>query len=207
MNEEQQQPKAGVDLGRIRAAIEPVLSAHGVTLVELDWLTERTGWTLRLTIEREEAAAAEPGSAISEAGVTLQDCSEVSRDVSAVLDVEDLIAPKYHLEVSSPGLDRPLRTPREFARFTGKLARVKLGRPAPDGQTLLRGRLEAAPEGSVAVLCDGKRIEVPFTDIVEANLVFELVTQAKPGQPKKGPKTAKSKPRGSAQTKQKQGRK
>ena len=170
---------AGVDLARVRASIGPVLSSHGVSLVELEWVTDRAGWVLRLTIEHE-------GTTDQGGGVMLEDCVEVSRGVSAVLDAEDFIVPHYNLEVSSPGLDRPLRTAAEFARFTGKLCRVKLGHPAPDGQKLLRGALLEAPEGTIAVLVDGKRIEAPFDDVVEANLVFELVPQ-----PKKGP----SKPR------------
>lgn len=181
--------KAGIDLTRVRAVLGPVLAAHGVELVDLEWTTQRTGWTLRLTIER-------GGSTDAEGGVSLEDCVEVSRDASAVLDVEDIIAPHYQLEVSSPGLDRPLRSEADFVRFRGRLARVKLGKPAPDGQRVLRGILDAAPEGAVAVLVEAaggapdKRIEVPFTDIVEANLVFELTPQ-----PKKGARQGKA-PRG-----------
>jgi ribosome maturation factor RimP len=178
----QHESKAGVDLGRVRAALAPVLSAHGVDLVELEWTTERAGWILRITIER-------IGSTYGEGfGVTLDDCAEVSRDASSVLDVEDLIPHRYNLEVSSPGLDRPLRTPAEFSRFVGQTAKVKLSRPAPDGQRVLRGPLAEAPEGKVAVVVDGKRIEVPFTDVAEANLVFELSPQ-----PKKAAKPAKKK--------------
>jgi ribosome maturation factor RimP len=172
----------GVDLARIRGAIAPVLSARGVSLVDLEWATDRGGWVLRVTIERE-------GSLDQGGGVTLDDCADVSRDVSAALDAdEDLVSPHYSLEVSSPGLDRPLRTQAEFARFTGKLARVKLSRPAPDGQRLLRGPLAEAPEGRIAVIVDGKRVEAPFADVSEANLVFELAAQPKltPGRKGKG---------------------
>lgn len=179
---------AGVDLARVQAALEPVLSAHGVDLVELEFATDRQGWTLRLTIEKPSASddASAPG------GVTLEDCAEVSRDASSVLDVEDLISHRYHLEVSSPGLDRPLKRAADFARFVGKTARVKLSRPAPDGQSLLRGVLERATEGTVAVTVDGKRIEVPLADVAEANLVFELSPQPKKGGPKHAPKNGKS---------------
>jgi ribosome maturation factor RimP len=173
----QKHTQTGVDLARIREAIAPVFSAHGVSLVDLEWATDRGGWVLRVTIERE-------GSTDQGGGVTLDDCADVSRAVSSVLDTDDLIAPHYNLEVSSPGVDRPLRTAAEFARFTGKLAKVKLSRPAPDGQRLLRGPLEAASEGRIAVSVDGKRIEVPFADVAEANLVFELAPQPKKGQPK-----------------------
>jgi ribosome maturation factor RimP len=164
-----------INLGRIRDVIAPVLRAHGVVLVDLEWLTERAGWTLRLTIERE-------GTADAGGGVTLEDCAEVSRDVSSVLDVEDVISHRYNLEVSSPGLDRRLRTPAEFARFAGRVAKVKLSRPAPDGQRLLRGELQAAPEGWVSVVVDGRRVEVPFEDVAEARLVFELSPQPKKRQ-------------------------
>jgi ribosome maturation factor RimP len=167
--------KAGVDLTRIRAAIAPVLSAHGVVLVDLDWVTDRSGWVLRLTIERQGWE----GSTDQSGGVTLDDCAEVSRDASSVLDVEDLVPHRYSLEVSSPGLDRPLKSEAEFARFAGKLAKVKLARPAPDGQRVLRGTLDRAGAGSVAVMVDDKRIEVPFADVAEAQLVFELAPQPK----------------------------
>jgi ribosome maturation factor RimP len=183
--------KAGIDLDRIRAALAPVLAAHGVSLVDVEWLTERVGWTLRLTIEREGADALTPDPTIpsrpqlESGGVTLEDCAHVSRDASAVLDAEDFIPYHYNLEVSSPGLDRKLRTPAEFERFAGKTVKVKLSRPAPDGQRLLRGTLEKAEPGKVAVTVDGKRIEAPFDDVVEARLVYELETQPKP---KKGTK-------------------
>ncbi len=180
--------KGGVDLAKVHGAIAPVLAAHGVTLVELSWQTDRGGWTLRLTIER-------TGTTEASGGVTLEDCVEVSRDVSAVLDVEDLIAQHYNLEVSSPGLDRKLRGPEDFVRFRGQLAKVKLSKPAPDGQRVLRGTLAEIADGRVAVLADGKLIDVPFEDVEEARLVFELQTGQKKGKPKGGSKAKTSGPK------------
>ena len=203
-NSSAQKPnQTGIDLARIREAIGPVLSAHGISLVDLEWTTERAGWVLRVTIERE-------GTADQGGGVTLEDCADVSRDVSSVLDVEDLIAPHYNLEVSSPGLDRPLRTPAEFARFVGQTAKVKLSRPAPDGQRVLRGLLASpaagSPEGRIAVIVDGKHIEVPFADVAQANLVFELAPAPKKapskGKPRKGDKTNRSRDQHGAGAKQ-----
>lgn len=186
--------QTGVDLARIREAIAPVLSAHGVSLADLEWVTDRGGWVLRVTIERE-------GSTDQGGGVTLEDCADVSRDVSSVLDVEDLIAAHYNLEVSSPGLDRPLRKEADFARFVGKLAKVKLSRPAPDGQRLLRGPLaapkEGAPEGRIAVIVDGKHIEVPFADVTQANLVYELAPAPKKSTSKGKPAKSEKPNRGS----------
>src|SRR6185369_1336240 len=86
----------------------------------------------------------------ADGGVSLEDCVEVSRDLSTVLDVEDLIPHHYSLEVSSPGLDRRLR-----------------------------GRIEEAPDGRVAMLVDGKRIEAPEGDVAEARLVYELEKKPK----------------------------
>ena len=188
--------RAPIDLERVRTTLAPVFAAHGVSLVDLEWVTERVGWTLRITIEREGASDAPGGSAGPDAGdapvdagVTLQDCADVSRDASSVLDVEDFIPQHYHLEVSSPGLDRRLRTPAEFARFVGRKAKVKLARAAADGQRLLQGVLEPAPEGRIAVFVDGKRIEASIQDVVEARLVFELTPQPKK---KKGSRRAEA---------------
>jgi ribosome maturation factor RimP len=184
-SEEKPQIRARVDLDRVRAAVAPVLAAHGLALDDLDFRTERSGWTLRLTIEK-------PGSTEDSGGVTLADCADVSRDVSTVLDVEDLIPQRYALEVSSPGLERPLRRVEDFVRFLGKLARVKLSQPAPDGQRLLRGKLAEAGPDRVAMIVDGKRLEFPYAHVAEANLVFELAPQ-----PKKNEQRAR-RPRGAA---------
>ncbi len=173
--------KAGVDLARVRQAVLPVLAPHGVDLYDLEWLSDQGGWTLRVTIER-------PGAVDDSGGVSLEDCVEVSREVSAALDATEIIEPHYTLEVSSPGLARALRTEADFARFRGRTARVKLAHPAPDGQRLLRGLIDEAPAGRVAVVVDGKRIDAPFADVVEANLVFELSPQ-----PKKQPRQDKGK--------------
>lgn len=187
MNQPAEQIKAGVDLGRVSEALAPVFAAHAVRMVDLEWLTERTGWTLRITIEREGGTATNLAG-----GVTLEDCSAVSKDASAVLDApdaEDLIPHRYHMEVSSPGLDRPLRTAADFARFSGMTAKVKLSKPAPDGQRLLRGQLDASKPDIIAVLVDGKRIEAPLADVVEAQLVFELLPKPKK---KAGPRKSQS---------------
>jgi ribosome maturation factor RimP len=197
--------KAGVDLARIRALLGPVLSARfpmkRVALVDLSWLTDQGGWILRITIERE-------GSTLDGGGVTLEDCADVSREASAVLDANEagdggggeLIPQHYHLEVSSPGLDRPLRTESELSRFVGRTVKVKLSHPAADGQRVLRGALDAAPAGRVAVIVDGKRVEVPFADVSDANLVFELAGHPK-SHPKSQPKKQASK-QGSKPSKQ-----
>jgi ribosome maturation factor RimP len=191
----EQVSKTSVDFDRLRAAVSPVLATHGVTLVDLEWGTDHGAWTLRFTIESNEAAASM--SSDPAGGVSLEDCANVSRDISTVLDEVDVVAHAYSLEVSSPGLDRKLNSPADFRRFRGKSARVKLARPATDGQRLLRGELLEAPEDKVAVLVDGKRIEAPIDDVVEARLVFELAPS--PKKKAKGTGTGKNeraKPKG-----------
>ncbi|MEO7329154.1 MAG: ribosome maturation factor RimP [Minicystis sp.] len=186
------------------------MSAHSVEIVDVEWLTDRVGWTLRVTIERPGAGPAAPGF-----GVTLEDCVEVSRDVSALLDAdadadEELIPQQYHLEVSSPGLDRPLRSVADFTRFVGQTAKVKLKRPAPDGQKLLRGHLAAPKAGGgtegeerIAVLVDGKHLEVPYSDVSEAHLVYELAAQPKQKPAPRG-KKSKDEQRASASSSKRQ---
>lgn len=194
----EQAPKTLVDFDRIRAAVGPVLATHRVSLVDLEWVTEHGAWTLRFTIESNEAAAAM--SSDPAGGVSLDDCADVSRDISAVLDDVDVVKHAYSLEVSSPGLERKLHSTADFRRFRGKSARVKLAKPAPDGQRLLRGELLEAPEDKVAVLVDGKRIEAPLDDVVEARLVYELAPSPKNSSKKiKGSGASKSqraKPKG-----------
>lgn len=198
--------KAGVDLARVRDAITPVLGAHKVTLVDLVWLTERVGWTLRVTIERvvaQSAPAAPPGtvSAWAMGGVTLEDCSEVSRDISSVLDVTDLIPHRYNLEVSSPGLDRPLKAEADFVRFVGHTVKVKLTAPAADGQRVLRGTLTQAGGGSITVEVDDKPLRAALTDVAAANLVFEMPSSSSSSSSKKPNSKTKKKQLGGASKK------
>ncbi len=109
-----------------RRLLEPVLVRDGFELVEVEWAREGGPWVLRLFVDR-------PG------GVTIDDCQAVSRTVEPILDAEDFIEVAYHLEVSSPGVDRPLRKPQDFERFTGQRAHVKTYGPIES--------LMAAPRG------------------------------------------------------------
>lgn len=130
----------GLPRDRILDAIEPVLHAHGLSGVELVWRTDGQGRVLQVTIE--SAAAAEGGQEGVEpaAGVTLDVCSKVSRDLSTALDVLELIDGQYRLEVGSPGLERRLYTLADYRRFNGRLAKLKLA-SAVEGQYVLLGKL------------------------------------------------------------------
>ena len=99
-------------LATVEALIMPILTDFGFELVDLELKREGRDWFLRLFIDK-------PG------GITLDDCVEVSREVSAILEVEDPIESTYRLEVSSPGLDRPLKKPADFERFAGQQVKLK----------------------------------------------------------------------------------
>lgn len=172
-------------MAAVEAVVQPILRAHGVELVEVTFKTEQGSWVLRVTVERPDAM--EPGF-----GLTLDLLAEISRDLSSALDVAELIAQRYNLEVSSPGLDRPLRTLADYRRFAGKLAKVYLSQPAPDGQRVLRGVLVGADDERVTVEVDGRPVAVPFADVSRGHLVFEMG-----GRSKSRPKGSKKKGKGS----------
>jgi ribosome maturation factor RimP len=174
-------PAKAVDFAQVRALIEPLVNAHGLVLVDIEWATAPNGRVLRVVIENAEAAA----RGDVQAGVTLEDCVNVSRDVSTAMDAVDLIPHAYHLEVSSPGLDRPLNRQADFVRHIGRLAKVKLSQPAPDGQLVLRGTIAAAADDQITMEVDGKLHTVPFGHVKQARLVFELERQPKKARAKR----------------------
>jgi ribosome maturation factor RimP len=170
-------PTPGIDRETLERVLEPVLVAHGVAGVEVTFQRERSGWVLRVSIEV-------PGSTEPGAGITLDRCAEVSRDLSHALDVEDFITNAYNLEIASPGLDRGLFAIAEYARFVGKQAKVTLRKPAADGQAVLRGTIERVDGDVVTMLVDGKEMSFPIADARAGNLVFELGAKPAPrGRP------------------------
>jgi ribosome maturation factor RimP len=155
-------------VGRIRAIADRVAAGYGLEIFDVQFRREANGMVLRVQIDR-PGPAANGGDTVS-----VVDCATVSRDLSAIFDVEDVIPTAYTLEVSSPGLDRPLRHAQDYARFAGRRAKIVM-REKVDGQAFFKGRL-AGLDGD-AVLVDGedrKRHRVPLQVITRAHLEVDF---------------------------------
>jgi ribosome maturation factor RimP len=192
---------AAIDREALDRVLEPVVRAHGAELVDVEFRPERGGWVLRVYVEK--AGAADRGLSTRDAAVNLELCADVSHDLSPALDAVDLIPHAYQLEVSSPGIERPLRTERDFARFAGQKVRIKRRLastasseprgPRPENaegadassERIVVGQLGGIEEGRVRVV-DGKRThEIPFSSIEAARLVFEFGSSGRESQQRK----------------------
>ncbi len=165
---------------------EPVCKGAGYELVDLVLAPSREGLVLRVFIDylplpvlpQPAGEAGEVRPAVERSEVSLADCERLSRELGTALDVEDVIGPAYHLEVSSPGVDRPLRTLEHFQRFVGQEARLRL-HDGIDGRRNFKGALVAVTRGegegeegaTITVDAEGKQCELPFNDIESARLV------------------------------------
>ena len=175
---------------------EPYVRDAGFDLIEVQFAREQRGAVLRLFIDRPPGS--ERDQTLDQTLIGVDDCERVSRDVSAALDVADNISHTYLLEVSSPGLDRPLRRERDFARFVGESARVRL-EAGVEGRRNFSGTIQAAKDGRVEIACDGRSYELPIDDIVRANLIpdwdreFARAGETQPGSGSRTPGRAKPK--------------
>ena len=153
----------------IAQLLSPTVESLGLELLGIEYLPAPGGATLRLYIDRPGADATAEGQ-----GVGIEDCEAVSREVSARLDVEDPISGNYTLEVSSPGVDRPLFAPAHFERFLGEQAKVALKLPQ-DGRRRLTGRIASVEDGTVTFEVDGRPLAVAVDNIDKARLVPDWV--------------------------------
>ncbi len=173
----------------IAALLAPTVAAMGLELLGIEYLPAPGGAVVRLYIDVPQAEA-------GERSVAIEDCEAVSREVSAQLDVEDPISGNYTLEVSSPGLDRPLFCAAQFARFVGESAKVALKLPQ-DGRRRLQGRIVRVEGDAVAFEVDGNELVVDANNVDKARLVPDWVAlglapakdksgrDARPGKQKK----------------------
>ena len=160
---------------KILDMLEPSVEDLGYELIDVEFHSAPGGGTLRLYIDSAD-------------GIALEDCEAVSRQVSAILDVEDPIQGNYSLEVSSPGLDRVLRTAEHYAAFVGEDINVRLRRPV-DGRRKLSGQLMAAHDERIEVSVDGSVVSVALEQIEKARLVpdySELTAASQDAQGRSG---------------------
>lgn len=151
---------------RVTELAQPLTASLGLELVEVEYKQEGRQMILRLFIDRE-------------GGVTLDDCTAVSRELSEILDVEDFIPGRYNLEVSSPGLNRPLKKLSDYERFSGRLVKIRTFEPMTDDagnkrKTFL-GELVGVENGVVRLkLTEGQTAGIPLEKVAKANLEFEF---------------------------------
>jgi ribosome maturation factor RimP len=151
---------AGAVRDRLLALLEPLVEQLGYELVDIEWASAPRSGLLRIYLDL---------SAGREGHIGIEDCETVSREVSALLDVEDPLPGAYTLEVSSPGFDRVLRKPAHFRRFVGERVWLELQLPR-DGRRRFTGTLVRATDTGVELEVDGQPVEVAFTEIGKARL-------------------------------------
>ncbi len=177
-----------MDLEKIREAAERVARSEGLEIFDVEWKVGKQRF-LRVSIDRVPKSGARMTDAAGtvlagteareggELGVSHADCQRVSQQLSVILDVEELIpGPGYILEVSSPGMDRPLRKPAEYERFRGRMAKISTAEPVED-EKYFEGRLAGFVDGKVRLELKGKvarTVELPLEKIRKANLMVEF---------------------------------
>jgi len=140
--------------------IEPILDEMQIELVDVEYLSEGGRWTLRIYVDRE-------------GGITLDDCVRVTREIEDVIEVKDLFRQPYVLEVSSPGLNRPLKKEKDFFRAVGKNVSIRMAAPL-DGRRNFKGKLASFEDGVLCVTVKDDRFLLPCGEVEKANLVYEF---------------------------------
>ncbi len=145
------------DLSQLWGLFEPVVTGMGYELIEIEHFPNSKHGVLRLYIDKAS-------------GINIDDCSAVSRQISALIDVEDPVRGQFNLEVSSPGLDRPLKRLQDYQQFIGEVVKIKTSLPQA-GQRNFKGRLVSVDEQTVVIETDVEEISLPITAIDKARLV------------------------------------
>jgi ribosome maturation factor RimP len=148
-------------LKKIEELAATVLNNLGFQLIDLELVVEHGRFTLRLYIDKEGG------------GVTIDDCELTSHAVEDVIEAERIVGASYNLEVSSPGLDRPLKSQSDFEKNIGEVIRLKTREPI-DGRSNYKGLLEAVKDGRVNMIIDGMRFEIPLAQIFRARLIPKI---------------------------------
>lgn len=152
--------KAHLIRKQVADLVEAVLDEMGFELVEVEYLAKQSRWVLGLYIDK-------PG------GVTIDDCAQVSREISYLIDVKDVIDHEYVLEVSSPGLNRPLKKERDFRWARGKRVKVKMLAPL-EGRRNFTGTLKNFEAGTLYVETEGGLVALPWREVDKARVIYEF---------------------------------
>lgn len=145
---------------KVARLIEPILDDMGIELVDVVYLSEGGRWILRIYVNRD-------------GGISLDDCVQVSREIEDVIEVRDFFRQPYVLEVSSPGLNRPLKREKDFAGAIGKKVAIQMTSPV-EGRRNFQGRLASLEDGVLCVITDKTRCLLPLGNVKKANLVYEF---------------------------------
>jgi ribosome maturation factor RimP len=144
----------------VEGLVEPIFAQLGYDLVECELVQDSGRWVLRLFIDRE-------------GGITLDDCERASRSIEDLLAVEDLVSVRYHLEVSSPGLDRPLRRRADFEQYVGSRIRMRTSEPIA-GRSQYNGLLESVEGDEILIRIDQAQYRIPLIAVAKARLEPDL---------------------------------
>lgn len=145
---------------KAETVIVPILAGLGFNLVDCEYTNEHGRWILRLYVERPDGNA------------SVEDCMKVTRSLEGTLEVEGIVPGRYTLEVSSPGLDRPLRTARDFERFIGQMVRIRTKEPL-NGRGNFYGTLIGINGTDITVKVDGLEYKVPLDKVSKARLEYK----------------------------------
>jgi ribosome maturation factor RimP len=152
--------KTHVVTKRVADLLEPILDEMGFELVDVEYLSSYGKWVLRLYIDKET-------------GVTIDDCVSVSREIGDLIDVKEMVTHEYTLEVSSPGIDRPLRKEKDFVGAVGKKVKVRMIKPM-NGRRSFTGYLKDFENGTLYVEMEEEPVALPWAEVDKANLVYEF---------------------------------
>lgn len=146
--------------GKVASLVDPILQEMGFEMVDVEFLHSQGKWVLRLTIDKE-------------GGVTIDDCAKVSRELGDLIDVKDIVRQRYFFEVSSPGLDRPLKKEKDLLRAQGKKIKVRMKTPI-QGRRNYSGLLTDFRDGTLHVKVEHGEVALPWVQVQKANLIYEF---------------------------------
>lgn len=151
---------AGIIVREISQLIEPILEEMGIELVDVEYVSSQGGWVVRVYVDKE-------------GGITVDDCASVSREIEEIIDIKDIVPHSYILEVSSPGLNRPLKKEKDFQQAVGKKIKAKTSIPL-GGRRHFTGYLRAFRNGTLYLQVENNMVSLSSRNVEKANVVYEF---------------------------------